>query len=95
MPGICDSGPVDLHQQLLRRLGPLAPRLGHHAAEAAGRKRDLKDARPLSGNDSIDVVDLLGEQLRLIERGVRPTPGRIEKTTPWSSAGASSRCENM
>ena len=27
-----------------RRLGPLAPRLGHHAAEAAGRKRELKDA---------------------------------------------------
>ena len=59
-----------LHQQLLRGLGPLAPRLGHHAAEAAGRERELKDALGL-GKRSIDVVDLLGEQLRLLDRRVR------------------------
>ena len=49
----------------------------------------------LSGNDSIDVVDLLGEQLRLLERRVRRRLDDAEEDTPWSSAGASSRCENM
>ena len=59
-----------LHQELLGGLGPLAPRLGHESTEAAGRKRELKDAGRL-GQRSIDVGHLLGEHLRLIERGVR------------------------
>ena len=43
-PAIFDSGPIASIMQLLRRLRPLAPRLGHHAAEAAVGRRDLEDA---------------------------------------------------
>ena len=93
-PAIFDSGAIASIMQLLRRLGPLAPRLGHHAAEAAVGQRDLEDAGALRER-LVDVVDLIGEQLRLIERRVRRTPGRSRRRTPWSSAGASSRCENM
>ena len=70
MPGIFDSGPIDSSRRCLRRLGSLTPRFGHHAAEAGCRKRELKDAGGLRER-SIDVVDLLREQLGLIDGGVR------------------------
>ena len=69
MPAIFDSGPTDSTSKLLCCLLPLAPRLGHHAAETAGRRSDLKDALAL-GERVIDVVDLVREQLGLIDRRV-------------------------
>ena len=58
------------HQELLRRLAPLAPRFGDHSAETGRRKRELKRAAGF-GKRSIDVVDLRGEQPGLLNRGVR------------------------
>ncbi len=62
--------PRGFEQKLLRGLFPLAPRLGHHAAEAAGRRRDLKDALALRER-VINVVHLIRVQLRLIDGRVR------------------------
>jgi hypothetical protein len=42
---------------------------GDHAAEAAGRASDLED-RLLLGQRVVDVVNLLGEEVRLVERRV-------------------------
>ena len=61
---------VDLHHQLLGGLRPFAPRLRDHAAESAGRKRELKDARGL-GERLVDVVDLVRKHPGLIDRRVR------------------------
>ena len=69
-PAIFDSGPIDSISSccvvLVRSLHglvtmPPKPPLGNV----------IWKMLPLSGNDLIDVVDLVGEQLRLIERRVR------------------------
>ena len=70
MPAIFDKRPGGFEQQLLRGLLALAPRLGHHAAEAAGRRRDLENALALRER-VIDVVNLVGEQPGLIDGRVR------------------------
>src|SRR6478752_2369267 len=57
------------HHDLLRRSGPLAPGFRRHAAEAAARERDLEDAGALRER-TVDVVNLVGEQPGLLERGV-------------------------
>ena len=53
-------------QQLLRGLLALAPRLGDHAAKAAGRRSDLENTLALR-ESMIDVVNLVGEQPGLID----------------------------
>src|SRR6202035_2092021 len=52
------------------RLLSLAPWFRHHAPEAATRRSNLKDAFAL-GERMINVVDLSGKQIGLINRRVR------------------------
>ena len=70
MPGIFESLAATSTWSCGRALLALAPRLRDHAAEAAARERDLEDVLGL-GERLEDVVDLLGEELRLVERRVR------------------------
>jgi len=59
-----------LHLELGRALVPLLPRPGHHAAEPARRIGDLEGVLRLR-EGGVDLLHLLGEHLRLVDRRVR------------------------
>ena len=69
MPGNLRERASGGDQQLLRGLLALAPGLGHHAAETTVGTGDLEDA--LAFREAlVNVVDLIGEEVGLIDSGV-------------------------
>ena len=93
-PGIFESGPAASIRSCSVVLLPLAPGLGDHARRSRRWGRDLEDAARSPGTSGrrrgpCVAKSLVWSSVELADACTMP------KTTPWSSAGASSFCENM